>query len=152
GGHGDVVGIDGGVFACLHAVLGNAEFVVEAVEIGFGEDDADGAGFGFGVGDERVAGQGHVVAAGSGYVGHGNDNGLLFTQKTHLAPEVVGGGDFAAGRIDADDYAFDVGIAADVTELFGEAVGGDGAGFGSVVGGAAHDDVAFGGEDGDVAT
>src|ERR1019366_4955816 len=89
----------------------------------------------------------HVIAAGSCIVRHGNDDGLFLFQLVHGAPHVVGSDDFAAGRIDANDDAFDGRVGANAGE---HAI--EGSGFDAVrVAGIfrAAGDVAFADDEGD---
>lgn len=79
-------------------------------------DDADGAGEGGGLGEDLVAAEGDVVAAGCGDGAHGDDEGFagaLF-EAADFGEHGFGGGDGASGGVDAEDDGFDAVV------LFGE--------------------------------
>ena len=78
-------------------VLGDADFVIEPLDRWFGHDDSDGAGLSAGVGNDGVAGHGHVVTAGGCGVGHGDHHGLFLAELVHGGPHLIGGGNFATG-------------------------------------------------------
>ena len=122
GGERRVIGIDVGVLAALERVLADAHLFVQPAQVRLAEDDADRAGLGLRVGDDRVAGHRHVVAAGGRQVRHRNHHRLLLAQQVHLPPDVVGRSDLAAGRIDAHDDALYGGIVLHLLEQLVEAV------------------------------
>ena len=92
-------------FVNLHA---DADFAEQFAVVDGLDDDADGAGDGGRVGEDFAGSAGGVVAAGRGDAVHVGDDGFLAVGLLDGVVQQVGGGDFAAGGVDAEDDGGDV--------------------------------------------
>jgi len=144
-----VVGDHVGVLAAGHAVLVDADLVVESLQVDLAADDADGSGQGGGAGHDVVGGHGDVVAPGRGHVGHGYDDGLFLFEALDLAPDEVGMDGGAAGRVNAEHDGRDGVVLSDAGDGAAQRVGAGGAVGGAVVSALSGVDGAGGGDEGE---
>ena len=102
---------------------GDPDLLHQPLRVEGEHDDPDRARDRGGEGDDGVAGEGGVVAAGGAHVHHDRHHrDLLARLEGHDLPiDEIGGGDGAARAVDADDESLDVVVALGLLQLLAHA-------------------------------